>query len=208
MEINLLLLIVLLTLNINYGQTSSTTPVDNKTLTTEVKTTEKTTATGKPEETVVKQTTTTTTNTGKETAESKCALKCPITDNNLVIFLLCMLPIAFYIFLVLYISIILNKGGYKLSEALKENFTIQVPTEADKTITTAEQPKSSSRLMAFISAMVTLCLATCFTSFWIYGYLQTGTPPVLESLSNVLLSLGLGIIPYAFNKLSSAVNGK
>lgn len=210
----LMLLMVLMTFQINFGQEKGTTkPADNANpiSTTEVKTTEVTTLSNNPSTTVKKETTqNTTTKDNKVTTEKTCPPRCPISDSPTMIIILCLLQILIYILLLFIVFKILKKENFKLSDALKENFTIETTNQVNEGVqnTTTEQPKSSSRLMAFISTIVTLSLATCFTSFWIYGYLESGIAPALEGLSNVLLSLGLGIVPYAFNRLSSAINGK
>lgn len=68
------------------------------------------------------------------------------------------------------------------------------------------QPQSMSRLLAFISGMVTLGLASCFSSFWLYRYFECGTGTELRQITEVLLTLGLGLVPYAVNKISTAAS--
>lgn len=67
----------------------------------------------------------------------------------------------------------------------------------------AEQ--STSRLIAFISGLTSVALACCITTFYFYrSYL--GDPNVsIGNLVNVLYGLGLGVIPYGFNKIASAL---
>jgi len=67
---------------------------------------------------------------------------------------------------------------------------------------------SSSRLIAFCSSVITLALSTCMTCFFIYYYISFGKAPDLNGLSTVLVALGLGVVPYASNKLASAVSSK
>jgi hypothetical protein len=76
------------------------------------------------------------------------------------------------------------------------------PPFVEKTV----QPKSSSRLLAFISGIITVGLASCLCSFWIYRYFQCDQSVELSELSNVLLALGLGVVPYAVNKVSGALS--
>lgn len=68
------------------------------------------------------------------------------------------------------------------------------------------QPQSMSRLLAFISGLVTLGLASCFSSFWLYRYFECGTGTELRQITEVLLTLGLGLVPYAVNKISTAAS--
>jgi hypothetical protein len=134
-------------------------------------------------------------------------------------------PIGLFIITTLFIFLKLKKEGYNIGDALKENETVAVttalpqdpkviaaaieagnPTPAPTTpVTENIQPKSSSRLIAFISGLVSIGLASVFCSFWIYRYFQTGKPTDLSEITNVLLSLGVGVVPYAFNKISKAL---
>jgi hypothetical protein len=68
-----------------------------------------------------------------------------------------------------------------------------------------EPPKSSSRYIAFITSALTWVLALCLTSFFIYQYIKSNAAPSLTGLSSVLLALGIGVVPYAFNKVSKAL---
>lgn len=67
---------------------------------------------------------------------------------------------------------------------------------------------SISRYIAFISSLLIIVIAVCLSSFFIYHYIKTGCPPELGALTTVLVALGIGIVPYAANKVSAAVAGK
>lgn len=69
-----------------------------------------------------------------------------------------------------------------------------------------EYPKSSSRYIAFITSALTWIIALCLTCFFLYQYIRTGSAPKLDGLSDVLLALGIGVVPYAFNKMSNAIS--
>ena len=69
-------------------------------------------------------------------------------------------------------------------------------------------PKSSSRYMALITTSLTLIIAACLTSAYIFIYISSGNQPEFNHLGDVLLALGIGVTPYAFNKVSTAVNNK
>ena len=71
--------------------------------------------------------------------------------------------------------------------------------------TTPQEQQSVSRLLAFISGLVSVGLACCITTFYIWGYVKDGKVPDLNSLVNILLALGMGVVPYAVNKLSGAL---
>lgn len=68
-----------------------------------------------------------------------------------------------------------------------------------------EYPKSSSRYIAFITSTLTWIIVLCLSCFFIYQYIKTNKPPELGGLSSVMLALGIGVVPYAFNKISAAV---
>lgn len=68
-----------------------------------------------------------------------------------------------------------------------------------------EYPKSSSRYIAFITSALTWIIILCLACFFIYQYMKTGKAPELGGLSSVMLALGIGVVPYAFNKMSEAV---
>lgn len=68
-----------------------------------------------------------------------------------------------------------------------------------------EYPKSSSRYIAFITSALTWVIALCLSCFFMYQYIKDNKAPELSGLSSVLLALGIGVVPYAFNKVSNAV---
>lgn len=65
---------------------------------------------------------------------------------------------------------------------------------------------SISRYIAFVTSILTLIVALCMSCFFIYHYIRTGCAPDLSALSIILIALGLGVAPYAFNKVSTAIN--
>lgn len=68
-----------------------------------------------------------------------------------------------------------------------------------------EYPKSSSRYIAFITSALTWVIALSLSCFFMYQYIKGNKAPELSGLSSVLLALGIGVVPYAFNKVSNAV---
>lgn len=86
-------------------------------------------------------------------------------------------------------------------------------SEIDTLITKASElpttPRaSSSRFIALVTSLLTLIIAVCLCSFFIYFYIATGTPPDISKFSSVLLALGIGVLPYAFNKVATAITNK
>ncbi|WP_298140569.1 hypothetical protein [Flavobacterium sp.] len=143
--------------------------------------------------------------------------KCAPQASDFIINIISFSPLALFLFIFSFVFIRLRKEGYKISDALKENETIPVsvpnPFVANTPVGIAPtpfveeniQPKSSSRLIAFITALITIGIAASFCTFWLYTYLKCGFAPSLENITNVILALGLGVVPYAFNKISSAI---
>jgi len=66
-------------------------------------------------------------------------------------------------------------------------------------------PQSTSRLLVFISGMTSVIIAVCITCFYMYQYFSGEANPSLGNLSTVLLSLGIGVVPYGFTKISGAM---
>lgn len=139
-------------------------------------------------------------------------------------------PILVFVLVLIIVFFKMNKEGYKLGDALKENTTIEIsednpaaiepekpastgnpttqPTvaavpNADPFVPKTIQPKSSSRLIAFISGVVSLGIASGLCSFWMYTSFQGYEKIDFSDITNVLLALGIGVIPYAVNKISS-----
>jgi len=82
--------------------------------------------------------------------------------------------------------------------------TLEVSVLPGGTATTTYRP-SISRFIALFSGMLTVIVAVCMVSFFLYNYMHTGCPPDLSNLSTVLIALGVGVAPYAINKVSSAL---
>lgn len=81
------------------------------------------------------------------------------------------------------------------------NDTESIPVE---TTTISTQP-STSRLIAFITGFTALIIAVSLSSFWIYTYITECKELAFNHLSTLLLTFGIGVAPYGFNKLSTAM---
>ncbi|MBP1163498.1 MULTISPECIES: hypothetical protein [unclassified Chryseobacterium] len=78
--------------------------------------------------------------------------------------------------------------------------TLNTTTESN-----AQKPNTSvSRFLAFISGLVSVGLACVLTTFAIWNYFDVNVFPNLNDLVGVLLTLGIGVVPYAFNKVTTA----
>ncbi|WP_341904403.1 hypothetical protein [Fluviicola taffensis] len=141
------------------------------------------------------------------------------------------LPVAFFLLITSTIFFKLRKDKVKLSDILIDKEAVQEKRKTDASVaiaavnagqpapvaaapaaqtdgqTTAnsDQSQSTSRLIAFICGITSVALACCITSYYFYKSF-TGTEDVdLGNLSNVLFGLGLGVIPYGFNKVAAAL---
>lgn len=83
-------------------------------------------------------------------------------------------------------------------------FTIPNGAIAAPAAPTPPRP-SISRYIALISTLLTLVIAVCLTCFYIYHYMRYACSPDLSGSTGILLALGLGVLPYAVNKVSGAV---
>jgi hypothetical protein len=141
-------------------------------------------------------------------------------------------PLLLFIVASIYVLARLRQEGYRISDALKENYTVDVAktseaftaqldvqkelqmegiesarlTAAADTPVSQIRPQSTSRLIAFLSGMTAIVVSICAVTFFFYVYLRTGQEPKFDNLWNVLLALGVGVIPYAFSRISDAIS--
>lgn len=96
----------------------------------------------------------------------------------------------------------------KLDSLTAEAYVNQLKTDTN-TSEEEENPRqtrSISRLLAFISGLISVGLACTITTFYMWSYFNKNMPkPELNDLLTILLSLGVGVIPYAFNKVGNAL---
>lgn len=104
-----------------------------------------------------------------------------------------------------------NAGNDALGAATFANVKMLVPPTLDVTPLSNGQPifrPSISRFIALISAWVIIAVVVSMSSLFIYEYIAYGCPPDFSSLTIVLITLGLGIVPYAVNKVANAAADK
>lgn len=103
----------------------------------------------------------------------------------------------------------------------KENLAEIIPPTIEKTYMTASHSgvapnvvttyappppnPSISRYIAFITSVLTLVIVLGVACFYIYHYIRTGCPPELTGISTLLIALGIGVLPYVFNKVAGAI---
>lgn len=127
------------------------------------------------------------------------------------------LPVILF-FLCLIITFLFPKNGFDFRKSFyseePQQKTIQTdPVNNPKdtvTITLLEKDTgmpiyklSVSRIIAFISSLTTLSVIVCFISYYAYCMLREQVLPDFKNLFEVIVGLGLGILPYGFSKLTS-----
>ena len=111
------------------------------------------------------------------------------------------LPVFFFLLTLAITLIKLKNDKAKLSDLLAEKDT-QVPVSGG---TTQNPPQSTSRFIAFITGLVALSLGICLSTFFIYVYFTQNKTVDVTNLTTVIWGLGIGVLPYGFNKASAAV---
>ena len=69
----------------------------------------------------------------------------------------------------------------------------------------AKKIPSASRLIAFISGISALVFSYGLFTFYTVIYIKTGCFPEVEKLTNALIALGIGVVPYSINKVAGAI---
>ncbi|MGA7161333.1 MAG: hypothetical protein WBZ48_10050 [Bacteroidota bacterium] len=127
--------------------------------------------------------------------------------------LLVSMPVLLLLLLLFVSLAVLKRTGFNLGDALSENEPVQktIPNPnanlatAKPTINISEYPQSSSRLLAFLTSIVAIVLVISATTYSFYVGLKFGKMPDLGSLQTFALSLGVGVVPYAFNRIANAI---
>lgn len=148
--------------------------------------------------------------------ESAALSKPPGTGQQVISYL----PVAMFLLILLGTLLKLKKDKVKLSDFLVDKDALVTLKQETAKVAAAtgngdaakaaieanpEKEQSCSRLVAFISGITTLALGACVTTFYFYCYFSGNANPSLSNLSTVLYGLGLGVIPYGFNKIANAL---
>jgi alkylhydroperoxidase/carboxymuconolactone decarboxylase family protein YurZ len=86
--------------------------------------------------------------------------------------------------------------------------TIEVTTDKNGDDSRTSFRPSASRLLAFFSGLLLMLVGLVCSCFYIYFYLVSGVAPDLSKLTGVFIALGIGMAPYAINKVANATTGK
>jgi hypothetical protein len=116
------------------------------------------------------------------------------------------LPVILFVLVLLGSFIGLKRNGIKLSNMLAEKDKDAVASAAANQ--NDSPPASVSRYIVFLSGLTALILSVCLSTFYMYEYFVDPSAPVsLSNLSTVIYGLGIGILPYGFNKVASGIKG-
>ena len=91
------------------------------------------------------------------------------------------------------IFILIKLQGFSLTDALS--------TDHDP----SNKMPSASRLIAFLSGISALVFSYGLFTFYTVVYIKTGCFPEIEKLTNALIALGIGVVPYSINKVAGAI---
>ncbi len=94
--------------------------------------------------------------------------------------------------------------AYAVAPAANQQLLMQTAAMTSNDPNTQKPNTSVSRFLAFISGLVSVGLACVLAAFAMWNHFDTNNFPNLNELVGVLLSLGIGVVPYAFNKISTA----
>jgi hypothetical protein len=164
----------------------------------------------KPQQVEIKVTVDNKDSTKNTTAIDKSIIeKCKTCNSDKVKgvqWVLVFLPTVFFLLLFYYYMGWLKKDGYKIADALSscEPLTLTQETKdaaGNVTASIGNQvlPRSSSRLIAFLTGLTAMVIGLCLTTYYIFISLADCPNPDLDGLWKVIASLGIGIIPYGAN---------
>ena len=101
--------------------------------------------------------------------------------------------------------------GWSLKDALSEEASMPEGTPAGNLLDKDGRPhmvSSSSRLISFMGSLVLVALLIGFGYYMIWAYFSGQSIPEFRNVTDYLMA-GAGIfIPYAVNKVGSAIGGK
>jgi hypothetical protein len=119
-----------------------------------------------------------------------------------------MAPLFFFIVVMITVIVALWRNKIKLDDLLIETDTLPKPDfkkkgDAEEEPTPPIVKRSASRLMLFLSGITSLVLATCITTYYFYMKIYSVGNGALDlsDFTNVLLALGVGVIPYSVNQV-------
>jgi len=98
-----------------------------------------------------------------------------------------------------------NAPAYIAAKVPPQDVPVSGVAIANASQADASTEQSTSRLVVFISSITSVALACCIGTFYFYRSFLGESNVNLGNLSSVLYGLGLGVIPYGFNKVANAI---
>lgn len=147
-----------------------------------------------------------------DTQKVKEPAACHLQNGFSIESFLVLTPIVLFLIAAVFLLRRLKREGFTLADAFstfRPETTTTVSTTRGaaaaenierKDVTQDKQIKSTSRLMAFITGLTALIIGICLTSY--VGYLSIsgcGRDLNIDGLWKILISLGVGVIPYGIN---------
>lgn len=123
-------------------------------------------------------------------------------------------PLLIFLIIMRILRSSLRSQNIKIADLLVETDQVPPPppntpnadANADNAAAPADQPvkRSASRFILFLSGITSLILATCMTTYYFYMKIyciscEGGLD--LSEFTNVLLALGIGVVPYSVNQI-------
>ncbi|MCA0396404.1 MAG: hypothetical protein LCH51_03310 [Bacteroidetes bacterium] len=147
-----------------------------------------------------------------DTSRTKEPAACHLQNGLSIESVLIVTPILLFLITAVFLLRRLKREGFTFADALSTfrpetttTFSTIRGAEGNPTTDKVEktqdkQIRSTSRLMAFITGLTALIIGTCLTSY--VGYLSIsgcGRDFNIDGLWKILVSIGIGVIPYGIN---------
>jgi hypothetical protein len=129
-----------------------------------------------------------------------------------------LLPAIILLITMLGVQRMLKRSDFKLSDALtadepeekktisRDAATNNIIQNTTETILVDGKPiysKSTSRLIVFLSGLATIVISVYLVCYHAYFSIKGCAAPDFKNLTEIILSLGLGLVPYAINKITA-----
>jgi hypothetical protein len=126
------------------------------------------------------------------------------------------LPVILFLLILFITTIKLRNDKTKLSDLLVDKDVPTTPPTGGAAgvapvvgaapAATPTPSQSVSRFIAFLTGLTALSIGVCISTFYMYCYFgNPGKTIDISNLTNVIWGLGIGVIPYGANKVSSAM---
>ena len=111
------------------------------------------------------------------------------------------IPVTLFLLVLIVTTIKVKADHLKLTDLLTEKD--QTPPIAGVAPTSQQ---SVSRFIAFLTGFTALIIAISLTTFYLYEFsMDHSTKVDFSNLSTVIWGLGIGVLPYGFNKAAAAI---